>query len=359
VDVPAMSVSPVRELGRLVLVDDRNILQGVTPTPPFFVVRFFNTGGIKPGDVIELQRPDPARPGEFITVDRTEARQADYLNGGAGSRWRVSKRDDTEWKFTNAGSYTNDDVQTLGRANGVTRNPKGYQMPVPNDNIPIGTLGDFEMVLRVGNEKSNDPNFTARTVTEYVDAASDEGDVRTDIAPRRAGPFAPMPVYPLDYICFVGRPEGTLPGRINVNTATREVIRAAIPPDAGYAPDYDGLAANIVRYRDGVPLQRISDLLNVPGFDQFTTDPNGVGDPEMRGDFEERDWILSRVLNKLTVRSDVFTAYILVRLGHDGPERRMIAIFDRSNVYPLPSQSRPVASAKPRIIALHPVPDPR
>ena len=86
-------------------------------------------------------------------------------------------------------------------------------------------------------------------------------------------------------------------------------------------------------------------------------DPNGVGDPDIRGDFEERDWILSAVANKLTVRSDVFTAYILVRLGHNGPQRRMIAIFDRSNVsIPLRKGQKP---DKPRIIALHPVPDPR
>jgi len=243
--------------------------------------------------------------------------------------------------------YDQDTDQTLGRANNIDLSGDGYQMPVGYDNVPIGTLGDFEMVLAVGNEK--DPNGITVTVTEHVAAASGEGDVRTDVAPRRSP-------YPLDYVCFVGRPEGTLPGRINVNTATREVIRAAIPPDASFVPDYETLAANIVQSRNGIPVRRITDLLRVTGFDQFTSDPNGVGDPEMRGDFEERDWILSRVANKLTVRSDVFTAYILVRLGHDGPERRMIAIFDRSNVYRPIGNNKP---EKPRIIALHPVPDPR
>ena len=358
---PASIAGGSRVLGRAVIVSD---VQIVNPLPPVPVTQV-NGMQINTDEIVELQRPDPARPGEFITVDKTEASQANYINGVG--EWLVSKRDDTKWRFTNVGLHqeSNQDTdQTLGRANNIDLSGDGYQMPVPNDidNVPIGTLHDFEMVLAVGNEKSNDPNFTAKTVTEYVDMALDEGDVRTDIAPVQTNPRI-APVYPLDYVCFVGRPEGTLPGRINVNTATREVIRAAIPPDAGIFPDdYEALAANIVQYRDtGLPfgstLQRITDLVNVSGFKQFTTDPNGVGDPEMRGDFEERDWILSRVANKLTVRSDVFTAYILVRLGHDGPERRMIAIFDRSNVYQ-PTDPR-VVPEKPRIIALHPVPDPR
>ena len=68
-------------------------------------------------------------------------------------------------------------------------------------------------------------------------------------------------------------------------------------------------------------------------------------------DMEERDILFKRISNLVTVRSDVFTAYILVRIGRDGPQKRMIAIFDRSNVY-----SR---SDTPKLVALHPVPDPR
>ncbi|MBN2844235.1 MAG: hypothetical protein JXM68_14205, partial [Sedimentisphaerales bacterium] len=47
----------------------------------------------------------------------------------------------------------------------------------------------------------------------------------------------------------------------------------------------------------------------------------------------ERDVIFSRISNLVTTRSDVFTAYILVRLGEEGPQRRYIGIFDRSGVY--------------------------
>ncbi|MHC4440914.1 MAG: hypothetical protein ACYS3S_26490, partial [Planctomycetota bacterium] len=68
-------------------------------------------------------------------------------------------------------------------------------------------------------------------------------------------------------------------------------------------------------------------------------------------DFEERDVIFSRISNIVTVRSDVFTAYILVRVGADGPQKRVLAILDRSQVTP--------SGGKVRILALHPVPDPR
>jgi len=68
-------------------------------------------------------------------------------------------------------------------------------------------------------------------------------------------------------------------------------------------------------------------------------------------DFEERDVIFSRISNIVTVRSDVFTAYILVRIGVDGPQKRVLAVLDRSRV------TSP--GDKVRIFALYPVPDPR
>ncbi|MHC5101275.1 MAG: hypothetical protein ACYSOG_05515, partial [Planctomycetota bacterium] len=78
----------------------------------------------------------------------------------------------------------------------------------------------------------------------------------------------------------------------------------------------------------------------------------GIGDDQaIIDDVEERDWILSHLSNKFTVRSDVFTAYILVRLGEAGPQRRMIGIFDRSQVWS--------KNDRPKLVALHPVPDPR
>lgn len=80
------------------------------------------------------------------------------------------------------------------------------------------------------------------------------------------------------------------------------------------------------------------------------TDAYGQGD-KAENDFEERDLIFARISNLVTVRSDIFTAYILVRLGVDGPQKRVIAILDRSDVYN--------GAGKVKVIALHPVPDAR
>jgi hypothetical protein len=82
--------------------------------------------------------------------------------------------------------------------------------------------------------------------------------------------------------------------------------------------------------------------------DQFPDLTAGDG---ATNDFEERDVIFCRLSNLTTVRSDVFTAYILVRIGTDGPQKRVVAILDRSQV-----KSN---ADKVKILALHPVPDPR
>jgi predicted DNA-binding ArsR family transcriptional regulator len=73
---------------------------------------------------------------------------------------------------------------------------------------------------------------------------------------------------------------------------------------------------------------------------------DGAGD-----DFEERNLLFYRMSDLVTVRSDMFTAYILVRIGTDGPQKRYIAVLDRSKVKN--------ASDTVKILALHSVPDPR
>jgi hypothetical protein len=86
-----------------------------------------------------------------------------------------------------------------------------------------------------------------------------------------------------------------------------------------------------------------SDLTGLP---DISLAPDGA-----ENDFEERDVIFARISNLVTVRSDVFTAYILVRIGAGGPQKRVIAILDRSNVTP--------AGGKVKIVAIQNVPDPR
>ena len=291
--------------------------------------------------ILTLHRPDPANAGQYIAVDKTSQNQSWSIFNGYDIR--VSKRDDTGWKFANNRAYALiDSVATLGQANNVTSVRKGYQLPIANSGGPIYTLGDFVKVAFVSNEKDT---TTSKTITEHIADARDESDIRYDV---KCDPEL------LDYICFLNRPEkGSLPGRININTAATYVIAAAIPPQlvmtATGTENALNMAEQIVANR---PYERVSDLLKIAAFKKFEAeDPATVGDTGIAGDFEKRDWILSRLSNIFTVRSDVFTAYLLVRLGEDGPERRMIAIFDRSQCW--------TPSDRPRLVALHPVPDPR
>ena len=199
---------------------------------------------------------------------------------------------------------------------------------------------------------------------------------------------------------FGERTELAVAGRININTAPWFVIKHL--PWVGLnsdGTDTDNLAQAIVAWRDKMNithlengtgpdywsntrsdvtglteiseepgfrsiaelLQVINEDMTLPEFDirKYLDGVNNYDTPISPDyslditddDFEERDIIFQRISNLVTVRSDVFTAYILVRIGHDGPQKRMIAIFDRSNVFS--------PADKPRLVALHPVPDPR
>ncbi|MBI9017396.1 MAG: hypothetical protein JEZ07_09070 [Phycisphaerae bacterium] len=66
-------------------------------------------------------------------------------------------------------------------------------------------------------------------------------------------------------------------------------------------------------------------------------------------DDKEKAILFKRISNLVTVRSDVFTVYILVRLGQAGPQKRYIAVFDRSNC------TEP--DHKPRMMTMYQVPD--
>ncbi len=176
-------------------------------------------------------------------------------------------------------------------------------------------------------------------------------------------------------------------GRININTAPWFVI-AQLPwvSEKIGVLNYD-LARNIVAYRDKAPgpagnyftirpgqlgFQNIAQLNlvvdpNVPlaSIDYYWRDINDLQTyPDLTfadnavSDFEERDVIFARLSNLVTVRSDVFTAYILVRIGKDGPQKRVAAILDRSNVYP-DSTAAGGYRGRVKILAIHPVPDPR
>jgi hypothetical protein len=199
--------------------------------------------------------------------------------------------------------------------------------------------------------------------------------------------------------------EVKIPGRININTApwhviaqlpwiTNEMAQAIVayrdklgipvdyrdpfPPPAPPAGRFN--ATGIVGIREQPGFASVGELnfiiaglgnfniaqfaidgFDLPDFPDLTTDDDDLpgfpddGD-EVIDDFEERDVIFSRISNLVSVRSDVFTAYILVRIGADGPQKRAIAILDRSGVNKTNFRT---PDGKVRIVSLHYVPDPR
>jgi hypothetical protein len=151
-------------------------------------------------------------------------------------------------------------------------------------------------------------------------------------------------------------------GRININTAPAFVL-AQLPWMQYEDTEPYQKAKAIVAYRDNYgPYKSIGDLMQVDPLcmlardskdNQHNDTPRGpdLTPDKARDDQEERDLIFTRISNLVTVRSDVFTAYVLLRIGTNGPQKRIMAILDRSRVN--------AAGDKVRIAAQYPVPDPR
>lgn len=151
-------------------------------------------------------------------------------------------------------------------------------------------------------------------------------------------------------------------GRININTAPWFVL-AQLP----WIQHKDGKpfekARAIVQYRDLKKGYRsIGELNQIPLLhvlasdnedNQYSGAPQGpdITPDTARDDFEERDLIFTRISNLVTVRSDVFTAYIVVRVGTEGPQKRAVAVLDRSRVG--------ASGGNIRLVAQQFVPDPR
>jgi hypothetical protein len=162
--------------------------------------------------------------------------------------------------------------------------------------------------------------------------------------------------------------EWRVQGRININTAPWFVLAQLPWVSIQNSPilNYD-LAKAIVTYRDGTGgfenIGQLNDIANIQyyggdGFDQqgfpdLSTDRRTKVDG-YADDQEERDLIFARISDLVTVRSDVFTAYVLVRLGQNGPQKRVMAILDRSDVRNVGGTI--VGNVKIR--SLYPVPDP-
>ncbi len=176
----------------------------------------------------------------------------------------------------------------------------------------------------------------------------------------------------------------TVYGRININTAPWQVIQylpgiASIPTQA----QRELVAKDIVAYRDllnnpggtnysvggnaranamvpalthlredagfaspgelAIPLAKIiapmpRNTYGVSAPNCYKISDSGAGDDgldEITGDLSKYDIYYAWLANQITVRSDVYIAYIRVQVGNDpattGPVRRYIAVLDRSN----------------------------
>ena len=160
---------------------------------------------------------------------------------------------------------------------------------------------------------------------------------------------------------------GQAQGAVKTYTLTNNAYEETSPYGVKYKPYYydradNRMVANYYNYmfdmRQYAKTYDINEDTGSTGQYLPEKNPNPVGvsyldnpfyrEDSTTNDEYERDIIFSRISNLVTTRSDVFTAYILVRLGTDGPQRRYIGIFDRSNVTSPEDQ--------PRLVTLYQVP---
>jgi len=227
-------------------------------------------------------------------------------------------------------------------------------------------------------------------------------DSNIDYNALAAGYVLPRCIYeadPADSAKVIANPEYRadklsecrIPGRINVNTAPWAVLRTVIPnlymagfrmaDHSDYAAYADEFASWVVNdrmvngpYRSLANFQRRLNSYVKPATVEPLTKQNvssyfrlnrwmtiwsmarqgkqydstvdvdmDMGTAGLIDNYEERDYLFAQMANVLTVRSDTFTAYILIRTqaeSGDGisstfsiSDKRYIAIFDRSNVF--------------------------
>ena len=321
----------------------------------FMLASYDAVPGSDPPEYILKQRYDVylirSTPVGDIYLDKQQT-QDDWFN------WDTAKdvqqfyaRPDNDWNevYQNVVTASN----TLGTANGLSGARKNYNFyNFANAEARFASVGDITRALIIG--PSTDPGDM---IGVKLNSEPPEDVVRLNLQnPAFANIFQYLTVIdPAEYEQPVG--EMRIKGRVNINTAPWFVIQQLpwMQPAIAQAVTY---------YRDAIEgaFQSIGELMQVPEMGFYAYDPNYAevdldSLPDLTpsdgaiSDFEERDVIFSRISNIITVRSDVFTAYILVRIGADGPQKRVMAILDRSQV------TSP--GDKVRILALHPVSDPR
>jgi hypothetical protein len=329
------------------------------------------------GDRISLQRLGP-RVQEWLTVDEVQV-PLGWMNDVDNDATSIERDITPHHCLARAwadGRQTID--SSLGRPNSYVdlrgdASERTFQAH-PLDK-PLTTIGEIGMVLAKGVYCTNgqDPFIRALDLAGYTEGTASE--VLIDLSKRiYADLFNYLTVIdPAEQIGpngLLDPNETRIQGRININTAPAFVL--AQLPWLQY-PEYSadspphlklGRAGRIVAFRDSQDraFESIADLMQLhdmwdlayDGENNLFQDPDRGPDltpDDVSDDYEERDLLFTRISNLVTIRSDVFTAYILVRVGADGPQQRVVAVLDRSGVWS--------ADDQPRRVALYQVPDPR
>ncbi|MDD5327645.1 MAG: hypothetical protein PHY02_07520 [Phycisphaerae bacterium] len=388
------------------------------PHPQTITLGSYGVKVVWPGSVIELQRKIGSDPAYWLTVD------AVTVTGFDASVWenvtntaQSMQRDITKHKCIRRLWDPALTLRTpnLGDYNAYPPSGTGDSIyiqahPANRDFTNVGEIGTIfrKKAYDIGSADTEDtarlnladPDyqdlFQYLTIFEpQMDNINNDGDGKT----------LSDPVGWVDETDLDKSPEWEVPGKININTAPWYVL-AQLPWVSQRKSGYNNtaLAHAIVACRDKtkIPCGEPNDYGVRPGAAGFESigrlcdvnlgadlnyhiDYYGIDDanqtefPDLTpdnapDDFEERDVIFARISNLVTVRSDVFTAYILVRvcsgIGKDkdgnpiveGPQKRVIAILDRSDVYrnpDYPATSLVPYFGKVKIRAMQLVPDPR
>ncbi len=327
------------ELSYAITVDPGSSLQNISYVPPFFsnskrisLVRKTKSKSL----LVDLKRiPSGFIPDANNTNNVTKSLERDITKHKCIRRL---------WQTT----LDNDNKHTLGKANEFFSTDSNSVQAYPADKF-FTSVGEIGMILK----KSPYSIFDANDTTGYLlsgllgESISNikDSEAKVNIADAN---LAPMFNY-LTAVDTLRTNETRVKGRININTAPVSVI-AQLPwvsQRVGSSVEDVNLAKAIVAYRDNKDVngfKNIGQLMKVPGITHYATDTTDLeGFPDLttdspttgdgaKDDYEERDVIFARLSNLATVRSDVFTAYIIVRVGTDGPQKRYIAILDRSEV---------------------------
>lgn len=321
-----------------------------------------DSAGFKAGVTIKLERRVIEGGQEkWLPVDQVTVPAAFMANSEDGAIHRL-QRDILPEKcvFRLWGPVDPNAGKSLGNGSSQYRSTDPRKLQAHPANAPLLNIGELGMILAQSPYKMPDPEV------EQPSAESLLIDLREPVYQRLFNYLTVID--PVIHNPALGASETRVKGRININTAPVFVL-AQLPWMTQYQETVPlERARAIVNYRNKHgAFKSTAGLMSVPQMWRLGSDGiNNLFDmvptatvrrgPDLTfdavtDDLEERDLIFTRLSNLVTVRSDVFTAYILVRLGTNGPQKRVVAILDRGKT----------ESAKDavRVLSLEQTPDPR